>query len=198
MAIYTTGKGASAIELIATIHKDPVTREWALEGGAFVIADKGICLIDEFDKMNEQGRYDSSKTFSQNVESTNPIISRFDILCVVKDVVDLVKDEMLARFVVDSHFKSQPKGVNIHEKSISNSHDKIETSSMPTDPEILPQDLLKNLTFAKLNVFPSFHDAGLNKLTQVYAELWRESLVRFSFLFFPMFQSICDFIHVIS
>ncbi|GMP68953.1 hypothetical protein CsSME_00028382 [Camellia sinensis var. sinensis] len=129
-----------------------------------------------FSLLFSPSRYDSSKTFSQNVESTYPIISRFDILCVVKDVVDLVKDEMIARFVVDSHFKSQPKGVNIHEKSISNSHDKIETSSMPTDPEILPQDLLKNLTFAKLNVFPSLHDAGLNKLTQVYAELWRESL----------------------
>lgn len=116
------------------------------------------------------------KTFSQNVELTDPIISRFDILCVVKDVVDPVKDEMLAKFVVDSHFKSQPKGVNIHEKSISNSQDEIETSSMPTDPEILPQDLLKKyLTFAKLNVFPSLHDADLNKLTQVYAELRRES-----------------------
>lgn len=29
-------------------------------------------------------RYDSSKTFTQNVELTDPIISRFDILCVVK------------------------------------------------------------------------------------------------------------------
>lgn len=29
-------------------------------------------------------RYDSSKTFSENVELTDPIISRFDILCVVK------------------------------------------------------------------------------------------------------------------
>ncbi|CAL5322485.1 unnamed protein product [Camellia sinensis] len=116
------------------------------------------------------------KTFSQNVELTDPIISRFDILCVVKDVVDLVKDEMLAKFVVDSHFKPQPEGVNIHEKSISNSQDEIETSSMPTDPEILPQDLLKKyLTFSKLNVFPSLHDADLNKLTQVYVELRRES-----------------------
>ncbi|XP_028112621.1 DNA replication licensing factor MCM2-like [Camellia sinensis] len=122
------------------------------------------------------GRYDSSKTFPQNVESTDPIISRFDILCVVKDVVDPVKDEMLAKFVVDSHFKSQPKGVYIHEKSVSNSQEEIETSSMPTDPEILPQDLLKKyLTFPKLNVFPSLHDADLNKLTQVYVELRRES-----------------------
>jgi hypothetical protein len=29
-------------------------------------------------------RYDSSKLFTQNVELTDPIISRFDVLCVVK------------------------------------------------------------------------------------------------------------------
>jgi len=57
-AVYTAGKGASAVDLTAAVHKDPVTREWTLEGGAQVLADRGICLIDEFEKINDRDRYE--------------------------------------------------------------------------------------------------------------------------------------------
>merc|ERR1719476_579862 len=145
-AVYTTGKGASAVGLTAAVTRDE-NGEFALEGGAMVLADDGMCLIDEFDKMNDndrtslheameqqsisiskagivatlkarcavvavanptEGRYDPQRTFAQNVNLTDPILSRFDMLCVLRDESDPVQDERLADHVVCSHIRSHP------------------------------------------------------------------------------------------
>ncbi|KAI3624288.1 MCM2 [Malassezia furfur] len=206
-AVFATGQGASAVGLTASVRRDPVTREWTLEGGALVLADKGVCLIDEFDKMNDadrtsiheameqqsisiskagiiatlqarcaivaaanpiRGRYNPTLPFSQNVELTEPILSRFDVLCVVKDTVDPVHDEMLARFVVSSHARAHPLF-----------DDEVDEQRVATtwDADIIPQDMLrKYITYARDRITPRLDALDEERLSRLYVDLRRESL----------------------
>ena len=214
-AVFTTGQGASAVGLTASVRKDPITSEWTLEGGALVLADKGTCLIDEFDKMNDQdrtsiheameqqsisvskagivtslqarcaimaaanpigGRYNATIPFSQNVELTEPILSRFDILCVVKDTVDPEVDERLARFVVGSHSRSHPR--YSEEDVIMQST----TASDTTDLTPIPQELLrKYIVYAREHTRPKLHQMDTDKVSRLYSDMRRESLKTGSF-----------------
>lgn len=206
-AVFATGQGASAVGLTASVRRDPVTREWTLEGGALVLADKGVCLIDEFDKMNDadrtsiheameqqsisiskagiittlqarcaivaaanpiRGRYNPTIPFSQNVELTEPILSRFDILCVVKDIVDPVQDEMLARFVVSSHLRAHP----LFDEEVDE-----QRTATTWDADIIPQDMLrKYITYARDRIRPRLDALDEERLSRLYVDLRRESI----------------------
>ncbi|XP_071540003.1 DNA replication licensing factor mcm2 [Panulirus ornatus] len=214
-AVFTTGQGASAVGLTAYVQRSPVTREWTLEAGALVLADKGVCLIDEFDKMNDAdrtsiheameqqsisiskagivtslqarcaviaaanpigGRYDPSMTFAENVDLSEPILSRFDILCVVRDTVDPVQDEHLARFVVGSHIRHHPGATAADTQAIA-MDGPVTGGSNLSGVEKIPQDLLKKyIIYGREKVHPKLHQMDQDKVAKMYSELRRESM----------------------
>ena len=141
-AVYTSGKGSTAAGLTAAVIRDPKTGEYYLEAGALVLADGGVAIIDEIDKMRPEDRtaiheameqqvisiskagivarlnarasvlaagnpklgiYLENKPFTENVNLPPTIISRFDLIFVVKDKVNKKRDRLLARYILEAH-----------------------------------------------------------------------------------------------
>lgn len=221
-AVFATGQGASAVGLTASVRKDPITSEWTLEGGALVLADRGTCLIDEFDKMNDQdrtsiheameqqtisiskagivttlqarcaiiaaanpigGRYNSTIPFSQNVELTEPILSRFDLLVVVRDTVSPDDDERLAKFVVASHARSHPlahaldanqPAMNAEEAEAVRAQERADAAARADQ---VPQELLrKYILYAREHCRPRLYQMDQDKVARLFADMRRESM----------------------
>lgn len=216
-AVFATGQGASAVGLTASVRRDAVTREWTLEGGALVLADKGVCLIDEFDKMNDTdrtsiheameqqtisiskagivaslqarcaviaaanpygGRYNASLTFGQNVDLTEPILSRFDVLCVVRDLVNPQRDEELARFVVESHDTAHAQSVLVHDEyNGTDENDDTEDETARAHGPISQRVLRNIIHIARTRVFPKLANPNqLARITRLYQDLRAVSL----------------------
>ncbi|KAH7313812.1 DNA replication licensing factor mcm2 [Stachybotrys elegans] len=217
-AVFATGQGASAVGLTASVRRDPLTSEWTLEGGALVLADRGTCLIDEFDKMNDQdrtsiheameqqtisiskagivttlharcgivaaanpigGRYNSTIPFSANVDLTEPILSRFDVLCVVRDTVEPEEDERLARFIVGSHSRSHPLPQDSEQAAAAAAAaaEEEERAEGETKQGEIPQELLrKYILYARERCSPKLYHIDEDKVARLFADMRRESL----------------------
>lgn len=163
--LYTSGRGSTAAGLTAAVVRDK-GGNMILEAGALVLADMGVCCIDEIDKMRpedrvaihesmaqqtvsiakggivatlnartsilaaanpELGRYNPYESFTVNVNLPITILSRFDLIFVLRDEPIPEQDQKIASHILTLQSRSTP----------------------PSEPPIKPEILRKYIAYAK-------------------------------------------------
>merc|ERR1712166_367581 len=186
IAVYTSGKGASAAGLTAAVIKDPVTREFQLEGGAMVLADGGVVCIDEFDKMKPGDRVAIHEAMEQQTISiakagittilnsrtsvlaaANPLFGRYDDLKHASEQIDF-QSSILSRF--DTIFIVRDHRKEDLDKKIANHVVNLHMRRMDADSEseVSLDDLRKYLTYAKMKIFPRLGEEAGAMLQDMY------------------------------
>lgn len=201
ISVYTSGKGSSAAGLTASVQRDPMTREFYLEGGAMVLADGGVVCIDEFDKMRDEdrvaiheameqqtisiakagittvlnsrtsvlaaanpiyGRYDDLKSPGENIDFQTTILSRFDMIFIVKDDHNEERDISIANHVM-----------NIHTGRTTQTEGELENAGM----EISMEKMRRYITYCRLKCAPRLSAQAAEKLSSQFVSIRKQLLI---------------------
>lgn len=200
IGIYTSGKSTSAVGLTAGVMRDKATSEFFLEGGALVLADKGIVCIDELDKMNETDRVALHEAMEQGsisiskagisatlnartsiLAAANPTLGRFDDFQKAADQIDF-SVTILTRF--DLVFMLKDKQSPEKDAMIVSKIAKIATGERPAaaashreQNSVFTQAFLKKyIAYAQATCTPKLDQSSLEILKAAYIKYRTDAL----------------------
>ncbi|KAJ8686215.1 hypothetical protein QAD02_022009 [Eretmocerus hayati] len=223
--IYVSGNSSTSSGLTVTLVREQ--NDFILEPGALVLADRGCCCIDEFDKMPTQhqalleameqqrvsvaksgviwslpsrtsilaaanpigGRYDKSKALCRNLNMSQPLLSRFDVIFLLLDQPDRDLDNFLSGHVMLMHTgnNNNDKGEEkeeeliVHHKQRENQSDSLRKRLVVTARNsrynVPPYLLRRYISYAKKYVKPKLTNASATILQKYYLDLRKKMQV---------------------
>ena len=186
-ARFTSGKGATAAGLTASVVKDEFLGGWSLEAGTLVLANRGFAIIDEMDKMGKEDRSALHEGMEQqqisiskaNIQATlrcettilaaaNPKFGRFDPYDLIANQIDL-PPTLINRFDLIFPIKDLPS----REKDEQVATFILELHKSPEKAESdIPGDLLrKYFAYVRQKINPKITNEAIEEIKEYYVSM---------------------------
>ncbi|MCD6131176.1 MAG: minichromosome maintenance protein MCM [Candidatus Hydrothermae bacterium] len=186
--VYTSGRGATSAGITAAAVYDEISKSWMLEGGALVLADQGVAIIDELDKLSddakkslhealEHGTVSVSKAginANLNARATliaaaNPKYGRFNPMKSVPEQLDL-DPALLSRFDLIYVFRDEPD--ETWDSEVARHILKVRNKGKIAVEVPIPTELLRKwIAYARLNYNPMIPEDLWDLLVNYYVSL---------------------------
>ena len=189
---YVSGKGVSGAGLTASVVKDEFLGGWSLEAGALVLANNGLCCIDEMDKMSNDDRSAMHEALEQqtisiskaNIQATlvakttvlaaaNPKFGRFDPYEMIAKQIDL-PPALINRFDLIFPIRDMPDEAKDEKMAshILHLHQK-PTADKPSIDNVF---FRKYIAFARQRVSPTISTEALNEIKKYYVNMRKKGI----------------------
>ena len=188
-ARFVAGKSASGAGLTASVVKDEFLGGWALEAGALVLANKGMCMIDEMDKMGKEDTSAMHEALEQqtisiakaNIQATlhsetavlaaaNPKFGRFDPYEIIAKQIDL-PSTLINRFDLIFPIKDMPSKDKDSDMAgfILHLHQNV---NLLKDAEKIDTKFIKKyVAYARQRCRPKLSDEAIKEIQQYYVKM---------------------------
>jgi DNA helicase MCM8 len=217
-SVYVGGNTASSRGLTVSLTKE-AGGDMGIEAGALVLADRGVCCLDELDKMPKthqdglleameqqqvsiakagvvaslpsrcsviaaanpkSGHYNLSKSVAENLSMNGPLLSRFDLVFILRDEADSDRDRMISGSIMgrvrndssqrDNHQTKQVDARMASANLVPMKHRLPWVTNFQKQP--LPQQQLKDyIAYAKEYCRPKMTDAAAEVLSDYFMKL---------------------------